>query len=112
MGGPKEGGKSKDRSVADSSKSLIWNRFGAGLGGHFGVKIGIRIVLESLLKKKLDFIPFRPRFWFHFESHFRGKKIQKSMPKMNEKMDAILEGIFSLNGRVRRKGRSLRAAGG
>ena len=26
MGGPKEGGKSKDRSVADSSKSLIFLR--------------------------------------------------------------------------------------
>ena len=33
-------------------------------------------------------------FWLHFGGHFGGQKLQKSMPKLNEKMDAILEGIF------------------
>ena len=35
---------------------LFWVRFGCGSGGHFGAKIGIQGILESLLKTKLDLI--------------------------------------------------------
>ena len=33
-------------------------------------------------------------FCLHVGAHFEGKTLQKSMPKLNEKMDAILEAIF------------------
>ena len=44
--------------------------------------------------------------------HFGGKMLQKSMPKLDEKLDAILEGILRIQGRGRRSGGSLWAAGG
>ena len=45
-------------------------------------------------------------FRLHFGGHFGGKKLQKSMPKLNEKMDAILEGIFREHATGRRASRS------
>ena len=43
-------------------------------------------------------------FWLHFGGHFGGQKLQQSMPKLNEKKDVILESMFSLSARGRRKG--------
>ena len=45
----------------------IWSRFGTALGGHVGAKIGLGSDLESLRKEKSNLIPFRSRFWTHFE---------------------------------------------
>ena len=33
-------------------------------------------------------------FWLHFGPHFGGNRLQKSIPKLNEK-NAMLEGMFS-----------------
>ena len=48
-------------------KLSIGSRFRRGLGSHFGVKIGFRSDLKSLLKTKFNLIPFRSRFLCHFE---------------------------------------------
>ena len=51
-------------------------------------------------------------FRLHFEDHVGGKKLQKSMSKLNEKTDAILEAIWGSDWRGRRHGVRPRGGGG
>ena len=39
-------------------------------------------------------------FWFHFGIDLRDKRIQKSMPKLNEKKDAIWIGFWRMSGQA------------
>ena len=45
-------------------------------------------------------------FWLHFGDHLGGKNLQKSMPKLDEKLDAISEAILRIQGAAKRSARS------
>ena len=44
--------------------------------------------------------------WLHLGGHFGGKNLQKSMPKLGEQLDAILEAALGLNPAAKRSARS------
>ena len=62
----------------------IWSRFGTALGGHFGAKIGVGSDLKSLRKEKPNLIPFRSRFWTHFERFLIPHRRSKGRSKQQE----------------------------